>query len=151
MYQRKRNLQHFVFRRWRICIFFACLIFAHFWNFSLNGFGLHPWTGSVKYKTLVAIKISSSWRLMLIFHNNTKGPHILCHLLNAKLKIKSLPSHFVLVPLHVIFAWQNLSDEPFNKNPSSQLDTILFGYVVKLPMYEPLRSKGSGPQSTAKR
>ena len=39
-----------------------------------------------------------------------------------------------------MFAWQNLSDELLNKNPSSQYASTLFGYVVRLSMYEPLRT-----------
>lgn len=59
------------------------------------------------------------------------------------------PSHFVSFPLQVLFAWQNLSADPRIKNPSSQYNSTLFGYVVKFPKCEPLRRKGSDPQSTA--
>ena len=64
-------------------------------------------------------------------------------------EIIRLPSHRVLAPLQVLFAWHTREIDPRRRNPSSQLNFITFGNTVKEPCSDPFRGTAREPQSTA--
>lgn len=60
-----------------------------------------------------------------------------------------LPSQYVLSPLQFPFDIHCLTLEPRRMKPSSQINFITCGYVVRFPDKEPLVGALSAPQSFA--
>ena len=61
----------------------------------------------------------------------------------------NVPLQDVWTPLQNPSDWQRLTDDPFKRNPSSQLKVTSFGKVVQRPVKEPFEGTGKEPQSLA--
>ena len=70
-------------------------------------------------------------------------------LINTHQQIESLPSQYVLLPLHFPFDRHLRTFEPLRMKPSSQPKLILFGKVVSDPSSDPFMGIASTPQSFA--